>query len=121
MAKPQTVDEYISSSPKVAQARLRELRELSLAGAPQATEGIKWGQPAYSLDTILFVFAGYKQHANLVFTPSTREAFSADLTQFRTGKGSVQLPYDEPLPTELLGRMIAYRIDEFEQDGILWM
>jgi uncharacterized protein YdhG (YjbR/CyaY superfamily) len=73
MAKPLTVDEYIGSFSGPAQARLRELRELSRAAAPETTEELKWGHPAYSLETILFVFSGHQNHANLVFTPSTRE------------------------------------------------
>lgn len=119
--KPETVDEYIESFPEDAQAVLRELREISLANAPQTTEGLKWGNPAYWVETILFVFSGHKDHANFVFTPSTREAFADELPGFKTGKGSVQLPYTDPVPIELLGRMIEYRIRELETDGVKWM
>jgi uncharacterized protein YdhG (YjbR/CyaY superfamily) len=73
------------------------------------------------MDTILFIFGGYKKHANFVFTPSTREAFADELAGFKTGKGSVQLPYDAPVPAELLGRMIAHRIREFSDEGVRWM
>jgi uncharacterized protein YdhG (YjbR/CyaY superfamily) len=121
MAKPVTVDQYIESFPDQARGCLEELRDLSRAHAPEATETLKWGAPAYSVETILFVFAGFTKHANFVFTPSTREAFAIELSSFKTGKGSVQLPYAEPMPTELLGRMIEYRVQEFEVDGIRWM
>jgi hypothetical protein len=47
------------------------------------------------VETILLVFAGYAEHANFVFTPSTREAFADELSGFRTGKGSVQLPHTD--------------------------
>jgi uncharacterized protein YdhG (YjbR/CyaY superfamily) len=119
--KSTTVDEYLDEFPGPAQALLRQLREISLAGVPRATEGLKWGSPAYSLDTILFVFSGHKNHANFVFTPSTREAFARELTGFKTGKGSVQLPYTDPVPTELLGRMIQHRVNEWESEGVRWM
>lgn len=88
---------------------------------PHATETLKWGAPAYAVETILFIFAGYAKHANFVFTPSTLEAFAGELSEFSTGKGSVQLPYAEPIPVELLGRMIGYRVTEFETQGIRWM
>lgn len=120
MAKIETVDEYIESFPADVQPRLRELRDISRTHAPDATEGLKWGTPAYSLEVILFVFAGYKHHANVVFTPSTRAAFDHKLTDFTTGKGSVQLPYSQPVPTELLGDLIAYRIHEYTEDGVKW-
>ena len=88
---------------------------------PEATEELKWGHPAYSLETILFVFSGHNNHANLVFTPSTRQAFADELSGLTTGKGSVQLPYADPLPTALLTRMIEHRIKEFELEGVRWM
>ncbi|GAA4283466.1 hypothetical protein GCM10022261_09970 [Brevibacterium daeguense] len=121
MAKFATVDEYIESFPAEKRTRLRELRMLSQTCAPGAVESLKWGSPAYSLNTILFVFAGYTNHVNFVFTPSTREAFAAELSPFKTGKGSVQIPYSEPVPEELLGRMIEHRIREYKEDGVLWM
>jgi uncharacterized protein YdhG (YjbR/CyaY superfamily) len=77
--------------------------------------------PPYAFGSILFVFAGYKRHANFVFTPSTKEAFADRLQDFDTGKGSIKLPYDDEIPTELLTEMIAHRIREFEVDGVKWM
>lgn len=115
------MDEYLTSFPDVEQALLRQLRQLSLAGVPDASEQLKWGSPAYSLDTILYVFSGHKHHANFTFTPSTREAFAAELAGFKTGKGSIQLPYTDPVPTRLLTRMIRYRVKEYEVDGVKWM
>ena len=121
MASFESVDEYIESFPERAQTRLRELRELSRTSAPGVQEGLKWGNPAYSSGTILFMFSGHKHHANFVVTPSTLSAFTDEAAGFRTGKGSVQLPYDQPVPTELLRRMIEYRIREYEESGTTWM
>jgi uncharacterized protein YdhG (YjbR/CyaY superfamily) len=117
----ESVDDYIGSFPEDIQLRLRELREISRNFAPNATEGLKWGHPAYSLGTILFVFSGHQKHANFVFTPSTLAAFRDQLTGYKTGKGSVTLPYSDPVPADVLSRMIAYRIREFEMDGVKWM
>ena len=121
MTKPRTVDEYIEGFPQPARERLRELRDLSRRHAPTAIETLKWGAPAYTVETILFVFVGYSKHANFVVIPSTREVFAAELTGFTTGKGSVQLRYGDPVPAELLGRMIEHRVKEFEVDGFRWM
>lgn len=121
-SKPTTVDEYIASfDGELNRAFLTRLRELSRAAAPQAEESLKWSSPAYAFGSILFVFAGYKRHANFVFTPSTKEAFADRLQDFDTGKGSIKLPYDDEIPTELLTEMIAHRIREFEVDGVKWM
>lgn len=122
LSKPGTVDEYIATFDSESQRDfLTQLRDLSREHAPTAGEGIKWGNPAYFLDSILFVFAGYTHHANFVFTPSTKEAFADRLSGFDTGKGSIKLPYDEEIPAELLAEMIGYRIREFEVDGVKWM
>ena len=121
-SKPASVDEYIASfDDERHRAFLTRLRELSRAAAPQAEESLKWGSPAYALGSILFVFAGYKKHANVVFTPSTKDAFADRLQDFDTGKGSIKLPYDGEIPTELLTEMIAHRIREFEVDGVKWI
>lgn len=121
-SKPASVDEYIASfDDEQHRDFLTRLRELSRAAAPQAEESLRWGSPAYALDSILFVFAGYKKHANVVFTPSTKEAFADRLQDFDTGKGSIKLPYGDEIPTELLTEMIVHRIREFEVDGVKWM
>lgn len=119
--KPQSVAEYLATFEPLVREFLTELRALSRAAAPHAEEGLKWGHPAYSTDTILFQFSGHRHHANVVFTPSTKEAFAVELAEFATGKGSVKLPYDAPIPHALLRRMIAHRLSEFEDDGVRWM
>lgn len=121
-AKPETVDDYIAAFTEAHHREfLTRLRHLSRDLVPQATESLKWGNPAYSLDTILFAFAGYAKHANFVFTPSTKAAFADQLQDFDTGKGSIKLPYGQETPTELLAEMIAFRLREFEVDGVKWM
>lgn len=121
MGRAGTVEEYVGSFAGAAGEMLRGLRELAQREAPQAREELKWGTPAYSTRTILFVIAGYTEHANIVFTPSTREAFADRLRELETGKGSVKLPYDRPVPWELLAEMIRYRLHECEEQGVNWM
>lgn len=122
-AKPTTVEEYIAVLDEPAAARMRELRALSRDAVPWAREALKWGSPAFlhPSGTILFVCSAHRHHANLTLTPSTREAFDQELAAFETGKGSVKLTYDAPVPTQLLRRMIAHRVREHEDDGVNWM
>jgi uncharacterized protein YdhG (YjbR/CyaY superfamily) len=123
MGKPQTIDEYIEGFAGQGREVLEQVRALALKAVPAASEAIKWGQPAWvhPSGTILFMVSGHAKHANLIFTPSTREAFDADLADFATGKGSVKLPYGQPVPGDLLRQMIAFRMREHEDDGVLWM
>lgn len=123
MGKPQTIDEYIEGFAGRSREVLEQVRALARDAVPAASEAIKWGHPAWvhPSGTILFMVSGHAKHANIVFTPSTRQAFDAALAGFTTGKGSVQLPYGRPVPGDLLRRMIAFRIREHEDDGVLWM
>ncbi|MEO3751929.1 DUF1801 domain-containing protein [Streptomyces sp. B6B3] len=123
MGKPRTIDEYIERFAGQPRELLERVRALAHETVPEATEAITWGHPAWvhPSGTILFTVNGYTKHANVVFTPSTREAFDADLTGFATGKGSVKLPYGQPVPDELLREMMAFRVREHENDGVGWM
>lgn len=116
-----TVEEYLAGFAGAHAARLRELRALCLAAAPEAEETLKWGSPAYVDDTILFQFVGYTSHANVAVTPSTREAFEGEFGDYETGKGTLKIPYAAPLPTELVRRMLDYRVREFAERGVRWM
>lgn len=102
---------------------LNQLRALLRDAVPHATEQLKWGHPAYVHPdgVILFMISAHKAHASFAVTPSTRAAFTASLVGYRTGKGSVALPYDAPLPQAILRKMVAFRIREYEDDGVKWM
>jgi uncharacterized protein YdhG (YjbR/CyaY superfamily) len=123
MGRPQTVDEYLEGFTGPARDLLGRLRALAGEAAPAAGEAIKWGYPAWvhPSGTILFMISGHARHASVAFTPSTRERFDAELAGFETGKGTIKLPYGQPVPTDLLHRMIEFRVREHEDDGVRWM
>jgi uncharacterized protein YdhG (YjbR/CyaY superfamily) len=109
-AAPSSVDAYIAQqTPEVAQL-LSELRQIILSSAPEALEGISYGMPAYKLHgKPLAYFAAFARHLGLYATPSSHEAFAAELSFYKHGKGSVQFPLDRPLPAGLIRRMIEHR------------
>lgn len=123
MIKPQSIDEYIANFPDNERRQLEKLRQVVKTALPGTTEELKWGSPAF-IDTdgmILIIFSGHKHHINLVGTPSTREALKDKLAEYEIGKGSVKLPYDTPLPTELIKEFVQYRAKEYRTDGVKWM
>ena len=123
MTKPQSIDEYIANFPDNQRRQLKKLREVIKTTLPDATEALKWGSPAV-IDAdgmILIIFSGHKHHINLVGTPSTRKALQDKLADYETGKGSVKLAYDTPLPTELIKEFIQYRAKEYRTEGVKWM
>jgi uncharacterized protein YdhG (YjbR/CyaY superfamily) len=119
--KPATVDEYIRAAPPQARSTLRELRALLRSVAPKAKESLKWGSPVFEEGRILFAYAAFKTHMNFMPTPSAMQPFKKELAKFTTGKGTIQLPYDKPLPKTLIRKMAAFRVKEVREKDVHWM
>ena len=116
-ARPKTITEYIEAAPKQAQKKLREMHACIRKAAPGATEGLKWGMPAFSYQRILVTFAAHKTHIGFYPTPSAVSAFAKELSKFTTAKGSIQFPLEKPLPLPLIRKITAFRVREsIEQD-----
>jgi uncharacterized protein YdhG (YjbR/CyaY superfamily) len=108
-----SIDEYIAGFPEETQTLLQELRELIRATAPDATETISYAIPTFDLNGRHLVhFAGYERHIGFYPVPSGMEAFKDELKPYKQGKGSVQFPLDEPLPTDLIRRIVVFRVEE---------
>ncbi len=122
MTKPKTVDEYIKTAPEESQEKLHELRSLLQKILPNATESLKWSQPALSDETtILLIYGGFKKHIGFYITPSTFEKFKDTFSEYKTGAGSIQFPLDKPLPSDLIQKMVEYRLWERKEKDVKWM
>lgn len=120
-SKPATIDEYISAAPKSAQEHLREMRAILKKVAPKAKEAIKWGMPMFEENRILFAFAAFKSHMGFMPTPSAINAFKEELAMYKTGKGSIQFPYDKPLAKALIRKIALYRARDVRENDARWM
>ena len=120
-AKPTTVEEYIRSAPKEAQAKLREIRAVLKKVAPRAKEKLKWGSPVFEAGRILFSYSAHKSHLNFSPTGPAMAPFKEDLTKFKTGKDTVQCPYDKPLPKVLIRKIAAFRAKQVRESDARWM
>jgi len=113
MNKPTNVNEYIANVPKEVQLLVEQIRKTILENALEAEESISYGMPAYKLyKKPLVYFAAYENHIGFYATPSGHDAFSTELSQYKQGKGSVQFPVNEPLPIELIKRIVLFRVEE---------
>jgi len=111
-----SVDEYILTFPKEVQLQLEKIRNIILKSAPNAVESISYGMPAYKTNgKPLVYFAAYKKHIGLYATPSAHTEFSEELSKYKQGKGSVQFPLDNPIPFDLIERIVLYKAKENEQ------
>lgn len=113
MDKPKSTEEYISNFPKETQLLLEEVRKTIINAAPEAEESISYGMPAYKLyKKPLVYFAGYENHIGFYATPTGHSEFAKELSKYKQGKGSVQFPINEPLPLELIKRIVQFRVEE---------
>ncbi len=109
----QSVDDYIGEYPEEIRSRLERMRQIIRREAPEATESIAYGMPAYKLHgKPLVYFGGYAGHVGFYATPTGHQAFAEELAQFKQGKGSVQFPHNCPLPEDLVVRMVRFRVSE---------
>lgn len=107
-----TVEEYIARYDHVIRGRMEKLRALILECAPEATEKISWGMATFVLEGNLVHFSGEKRHLGFHPAPSAIEAFADRLDAYKYSKGTVQLPYDKPMPYDLLRDMVQFRVRE---------
>lgn len=108
-----TIDEYIAEFPPETQAVLQEVRALIRSVAPEATETISYAIPTFDLNGKHLVhFAGYARHVGLYPTPSGMVEFADELAPYKSGKGSAQFPLGTPLPTDLIRRIVEFRVAE---------
>ncbi len=112
MAKPATIDEYIATFPPDIQPLLEQVRATIKKAAPDAAEMISYNVPAFKLGAMLVWFGGYTNHIGLYPRRSAIEAFLKELAVYKGAKGSVQFPYDKPLPLDLITRIVKFRVNE---------
>lgn len=115
MKKPIDVDEYIVSFPKEIQKLLQQVRITIKKVAPQAEEAISYGMPLFKLHGRLAYFAAHTNHIGLYPMASGITAFKKELSMYKGAKGSVQFPFDKPLPISLITMIIKFRVAENEQ------
>jgi uncharacterized protein YdhG (YjbR/CyaY superfamily) len=108
-----TVDEYIAMQTAEVQAILTKIRALIKRLVPDADEMISYGMPGYKLNKKPLVYFGaFKKHIGLYPTPSGIEAFRKELSEYEGAKGSIQFPLDQPIPYDLIARIVHYRAKE---------
>jgi uncharacterized protein YdhG (YjbR/CyaY superfamily) len=112
-ASPATVGEYIDSFDPGPRKALKRIRALIRKVAPEATESIAYGMPAYKLEgRPLVYFAGHASHLGLYALPSAVVAFKDRLAGLKTSKGTIQFPYGSELPLGLIEEIVRFRIEE---------
>ncbi len=109
---PKDIDEYIERFPADVQAILEQVRTTIKTAAPDAKETISYQMPAFKLHGILVYFAGWKEHIGLYPPVSGDKALEKAVARYAGPKGNLQFPLDEPIPYDLIERIVKLRVKQ---------
>ena len=108
-----SIDEYIATFPEDIRALLEALRATIRAAAPGAEERISYQMPTFALNGKLVYFAAWKNHIALYPASSgVPEVFKDELSSYAGSKGTLRFPIDQPLPLELISKIVQFRVTE---------
>lgn len=109
------ISEYINQSPKKTRGKLNQLRSILLEVDPTLEECLSYRMPTFKKNgKNVFHFAVHKNHVGLYPTPGPIEKFAQRLSVYKTSKGSVQIPFDQPLDKALIQDMLRFNLDQIQ-------
>ena len=111
-SQSESIDDYIAGFPAEIQVLLQQMRRTIHEAAPEATEAISYQMPTFKLHGNLVHFAAFKDHIGFFPAPSGIDAFTEEIARYRTGKGTLRFSLTEPLPLDLVRRIVLYRVQE---------
>jgi uncharacterized protein YdhG (YjbR/CyaY superfamily) len=106
------IDEYIEVQPDEIRSILQKVRSVIQDAAPEATEKISYGMPTFFLHGNLVHFAANKHHLGFYPAPSGLQAFPMEIAKYKSSKGAVQFPYNQPIPYDLIAEIVKFRVVE---------
>ena len=113
--KPQNIDEYIAAQAAEIQPVLNELRDILRNALPEAQERISWSMPTYWKGKNIIHFAAAKKHIGLYPGDQAAVVFKDELAGFDVSKGTIRIPYNKPLPAQLITKIARWCYAEYAE------
>lgn len=106
------IDEYLDGFAGPQRELMAELITLVRELVPEAGEKISYGLPTFTLNGNLVHVGPGKNHIGFYPAPDGVRFAAAELDEMglRYSKGAIQLPLDQPLPRELIARIVRFRV-----------
>lgn len=116
MAKgPGSVDEYLAALPVTVQEIIGNLRSVIRSAAPESKEIFRYNIPIFEHHGHLVGYAAYQDHYSLhLMSPELMKRFEEELKDFSKTTATIHLSYDDPLPKDLVYRLVKARMAENE-------
>ncbi len=112
LPEPEAVTAYIDASAEPARSRLQTLREVIRSEAPNAIERIAYGLATWHQGENLIHLGAFTNHIGIYPGAAAMVAFAGELTDYATSKGTIQVPHDAPLPTDLVRQLTRWRLEQ---------
>ena len=109
-ALPSDIDEYITGFPPQMPAILERIRQTVRGAAPEAEEKISYRMPTFVQGRVLVHFAAFQHHIGLYPPVSGDAGLAAALAPYAGEKGNLRFPYAEPIPYDLIERIVQLRL-----------
>ena len=113
--KPQNIDDYIAAQAAEIQPVLNELRDILRNALPEAQERISWSMPTYWKGKNIIHFAAAKKHIGLYPGDQAAVVFKDELAGFDVSKGTIRIPYNKPLPAQLITKIARWCYEEYAE------
>lgn len=110
--KSANIDEYIAQFPAEVQAILSTVRQTIRQAAPEATEVISYRIPAFKQKGMIVYFAAWEKHIGMYPPISGDESLEKAVARYAGPKGNLQFPLDEPMPIDLIERIVTHRLNQ---------
>jgi uncharacterized protein YdhG (YjbR/CyaY superfamily) len=110
----QEIDSYLAGLDEPKRGTLEQLRGCILAVIPDAEQGISYRMPAFKVrGKTVAGFAAFKNHLSyLPHSGSVLERLRDEVSGYQGTKGSLHFPVDEPLPADLVAKLVEARLRE---------
>ncbi len=108
---PRSIDEYIAGFPPDLRKTLKKIRLTVSKAAPAAEETIKYGMPTFTLKGNLVFFAAFQDHIGFYPLPKGFKP-QKELSPYKGSKGTLKFPLDQPIPYDLIRRIVKSRVKE---------
>lgn len=106
------IDDYITAQPVEYRASLEKIRQTIKKAAPEAEEYIGYGMPGFKMGGTLVYFALFSKHIGFYPGASWVANFKKELRDYKTSKGAIQFPLDNPIPFDIIKKITKLRVEE---------